>query len=104
MVVLAVTPPCQPTGCEFDYLVDRFEVDVLGQPAITVPSGMIPVAGSGSSGLWTGLQFIGRLAGEAPLLGFAYDYEQATQYRLHFPPDLSTFTVAKPGTPTAVLV
>lgn len=83
----------------YDYVVERFEVDILGQPAVTVPSGMISVPGIPSSGLWTGIQFIGRLAGEAPLLGFAYDYEQATQYSRLSPPDLAFFTTPKPGTP-----
>jgi amidase len=61
----------------------RFLGNILGMPAVSVPSGTL---GADNNILWTGIQFLGRLDSEAFLLGLAYDYEQATLYR--FAPNL----------------
>ena len=61
----------------------RFLGNILGLPALSVPSGTV----GGDQNLWTGLQFIGRLDSDAFLMGLGYDYEDATHYR--FAPDLS---------------
>lgn len=52
-----------------------------GLPAITVPAGFTP------DGLPAGLELLGRAWSDAALLGYAYDYEQATRHRS--PPPLT---------------
>ena len=49
---------------------------ITGLPGIVVPAGVT------SAGLPVGLEFSGEPFNEALLLGFAYDYEQATQHRI----------------------
>ncbi|SDZ82669.1 amidase [Thalassobacillus cyri] len=51
------------------------EVNISGQPLVTVPAGYY------QSGKPFSLAFFGKMWSEAELLGMAYDYEQATQYR-----------------------
>ncbi len=58
-----------------DNLAARFESNTLGLPAITVPMGFYPNGVPGT------LQFIGSFYGEGEILGYAYDYEQATKHR-----------------------
>jgi amidase len=58
-----------------DNLAARFESNTLGLPAITVPMGHY------ENGVPGTLQFIGRFYGEAEIIGYAYDYEQATLHR-----------------------
>ena len=84
-----------PYGGGTASLIGRFEGNILGMPALAVPSGFV-----GDGTLATSIQFEGRFDGEASLLGYGYDYEQATKYRLA--PDLTRF-VPEPAS-LAVLV
>jgi amidase len=59
-----------------DTLNARFESNILGLPAITVPMGFY------SNGVPGTLQFVGDFYGEAEIIGLAYDYEQATVHRM----------------------
>jgi amidase len=59
-----------------DTLNARFESNILGLPAITVPMGFY------SNGVPGTLQFVGDFYGEAEIIGYAYDYEQATMHRM----------------------
>jgi Asp-tRNA(Asn)/Glu-tRNA(Gln) amidotransferase A subunit family amidase len=52
------------------------EINVAGLPGVTVPAGQYENGGPFA------LIFVGRMWGEADLLGFAYDYEQATHHRI----------------------
>ncbi len=51
-----------------------------GMPAVTLPMGSTG-AGQGGSQVGVNLEWLGRDFHEAPLLGLAYDFEQATHYR-----------------------
>lgn len=62
-------------------LLGRFESNILGSPSISVPMGYA------SDGTPMGIQFFGELLSEEKLIGLAYDYEQATRWRIA--PDLS---------------
>ncbi|MGG6264924.1 amidase [Leptolyngbya sp. AN03gr2] len=53
----------------------RFEANILGVPAVTVPMGY------STEGIPMSLEFMGNYFGEAEILGYAYDYEQATKLR-----------------------
>ena len=53
----------------------RFEANILGVPAITVPMSY------SKEGIPMSLEFMGNYFGEAEILGYAYDYEQATKVR-----------------------
>lgn len=70
-------------------LVGRFEANVLGAPALSVPMGYAP------DGTPMGIQFFNELGGEADLLSLAYDYEQATMWRQA--PDLAFAAVPEPA-------
>jgi Asp-tRNA(Asn)/Glu-tRNA(Gln) amidotransferase A subunit family amidase len=52
------------------------EINIAGLPGVTVPAGYY------ASGAPFGLIFVGAAWAEAALLGFAYDYEQATRHRV----------------------
>ena len=52
------------------------EINIAGVPGVTVPAGQF---GNGSP---FSLIFVGPMWSEADLLGYAYDYEQATQHRI----------------------
>jgi Asp-tRNA(Asn)/Glu-tRNA(Gln) amidotransferase A subunit family amidase len=52
-----------------------FVASALQWPALSVPSGYL------GEGLPQGLQFLGRAWDDAKIIGYAYAYEQATQYR-----------------------
>lgn len=52
------------------------EINIAGMPVVTVPAGYYP------SGAPFNLVFVGKLWDEAALLAMAYDYEQATKYRV----------------------
>lgn len=52
------------------------EINIAGLPGVTVP------AGAYESGAPFGLIFVGPLWSEAALLGYAFDYEQATRHRI----------------------
>jgi aspartyl-tRNA(Asn)/glutamyl-tRNA(Gln) amidotransferase subunit A len=54
--------------------------NLTGHPALAVPCGM------SSSGIPIGLQLVGRMSGEADLLGLARVYEQATPWHTMHPP------------------
>ncbi|CAA9432172.1 MAG: hypothetical protein AVDCRST_MAG64-3578, partial [uncultured Phycisphaerae bacterium] len=75
-------------------LLGRLEANILGAPAISVPMGYAP------DGTPMGIQFFNELLGESELLGIAYDYEQATQWRVA--PNLSF--VPEPSGATAVVL
>ncbi|MEO5952336.1 MAG: amidase family protein, partial [Chloroflexia bacterium] len=64
---------------------------VSGYPDITVPAGY-------NAGLPIGISFTGSRWSEPKLLGFAYDYEQATHVRV--PPQLTAQGGVQPGMPT----
>ena len=51
-------------------------VGIIGYPAISVPAGVT------SDGMPVGLELLGTPFSEAALLGYAYDYEQATHHRV----------------------
>ena len=51
------------------------EINVAGLPLVTVPGGYY------ESGAPFSVVFVGKMWSEAQLLGFAYDYEQATKHR-----------------------
>ena len=52
------------------------EINIAGLPGVTVPAGRY------ANGAPFSLIFIGRMWSEADLLGYAYDYEQATRHRI----------------------
>ncbi len=54
----------------------RFLKSTAGVPLVNVPAGYY------SSGSPFALAFIGKMWSEADLLAMAYDYEQATNYRI----------------------
>lgn len=58
-----------------DTLNARFESNTLGLPALTVPMGFY------SNGAPATMQFLGSFYGEAEIIGYGYDYEQATLHR-----------------------
>ncbi|MEO0457658.1 MAG: amidase [Cyanobacteria bacterium P01_A01_bin.114] len=64
----------------FGSLPARFEANILGLPAITVPMGY------SEEGIPMSLEFMGNYFGEPEIISYAYDYEQAT--RLRRPPAL----------------
>jgi Asp-tRNA(Asn)/Glu-tRNA(Gln) amidotransferase A subunit family amidase len=68
-------------GSGFASLLGRLEGNILGAPALSVPMGY------SSDGTPMGLQFFAELLSEQKLLNLAYDYEQATNWRMA--PDLS---------------
>ncbi|MBD1999513.1 amidase [Leptolyngbya sp. FACHB-541] len=70
----------------------RFEANILGLPGITVPMGY------SKEGIPMSLEFMGNYFGEAEIIGYAYDYEQATMLRR--PPVL----VPEPATVSALVV
>lgn len=52
------------------------EIDIIGAPGVTVPAGQY------AKGSPFGLLFMGPMWSEASLLGYAYNYEQATHHRI----------------------
>ena len=64
----------------FGSLPARFESNILGLPAITVPMGY------SEEGIPMSLEFMGNYFGESEIISYAYDYEQATGLRR--PPSL----------------
>lgn len=67
------TPPLVGSATISALTVD--EINILGTPGITVPAGYY------ANGSPFNLIFLGEPFSEAELLGYAYDYEQATQHR-----------------------
>lgn len=69
-------------------MLGRFFGNILGMPALSVPMGYY------SDGTPMGIQFYDQLDGEGPLIGYAYAYEQASQWRtdpnLSFVPEPSS--------------
>ena len=53
----------------------RFEANILGVPGIAVPMGY------SQEGIPMSLEFLGNYFGEGEIIGYAYDYEQATMLR-----------------------
>jgi amidase len=53
----------------------RFEANILGVPGVAVPMGY------SEEGIPMSLEFMGNYFGEPEILGYAYDYEQATKLR-----------------------
>jgi amidase len=86
--------PYSIAGSTFGSLLGRFEANILGAPALSVPMGYL------DDGTPMGVQFFNQMLGEANLLSFAYDYEQATLFRRA--PDLSILTIPEPGTLVAL--
>ncbi|NJO94451.1 MAG: amidase, partial [Hydrococcus sp. RM1_1_31] len=74
-----LAPPQGPQADEvyatYGSLPARFEANVLGVPGITVPMGY------SKEGIPMSLEFMGNFFGEAEIIGYAYDYEQATMFR-----------------------
>jgi amidase len=77
-------------------LMDRFEGNILGLPALSVPDGYT------SDGTPMGIQFISQLDSEAKLIGFGFDYEQASDIRVD--PDLSFTQVPEPASLSMLVV
>jgi amidase len=79
-----LAPPQGPEGDEvyaiYGSLPARLEANILGLPGITVPMGY------SKEGIPMSLEFMGNYFGEAEIISYAYDYEQATQFRR--PPSL----------------
>lgn len=85
--------PEGPTGGTSIGATTVSEINILGVPGVTVSGGYY------DDGSPFSLIFVGKLWSEAALLGFAYDYEQATLHRLTptlvpIPPALPLFAVA----------
>ncbi|MEO1298314.1 MAG: amidase [Cyanobacteria bacterium J06636_16] len=59
----------------FGSLPARFEANILGLPAVTVPMGY------SEEGIPMSLEFMGNYFGESEIISYAYDYEQATLFR-----------------------
>ncbi|MCA9262150.1 MAG: hypothetical protein KDA61_23190, partial [Planctomycetales bacterium] len=72
--MLVETPPASSNDLIRGSAVD--EIDILGTPGVTVPAGYY------ESGAPFSLIFLGDLFSEPELLGYAYDYEQATLHRV----------------------
>ena len=72
--MFARTPPLVGNAEIVALTVD--EINILGTPGITVPAGYYDNESPFS------LIFLGEPFSEAELLGYAYDYEQATQHRV----------------------
>jgi amidase len=74
-----LAPPQGPEGDEvyaiYGGLPARLEANILAVPAITVPMGY------SKEGIPMSLEFMGNYFGEAEIIGYAYDYEQATRFR-----------------------
>lgn len=70
----------------------RFEANILGVPGIAVPMGF------SEEGIPMSLEFMGNYFGEAEIISYAYDYEQATMLRR--PPVL----VPEPATTSSLVV
>ncbi|MGF1481094.1 MAG: amidase [Cyanophyceae cyanobacterium] len=77
----------------FGSLPARFEANILGLPAIAVPMGY------SENGIPTSLEFMGNIYGEAELIGYAHDFEEASSFRR--PPSLP---IPEPASTTALLV
>jgi aspartyl-tRNA(Asn)/glutamyl-tRNA(Gln) amidotransferase subunit A len=77
-----------PIGIDFDKAYPNFGGsppvipggNLAGQPALSVPTGF------GPNGLPTGIQFTGRVWGEARLIAVAHAYQQATAWHKKRPP------------------
>lgn len=89
----ALRPPGTPAdpyaGDGTASLLGRFEANILGAPALSVPMGYAP------DGTPTGIQFFAEFGAEAKLLGLGYDYEQASLWRMA--PNLAPFAVPEPA-------
>ena len=74
-----LAPPQGPGANEvyslFGSLPARFEANILGLPAISVPMGF------SEEGIPMSLEFMGNYFGESEIISYAYDYEQATMLR-----------------------
>jgi amidase len=85
-----IAPPQGDAGNQvyalYGTLPANFEANILGVPAVTVPMGY------SKDGLPLSLEFMGNYFGEPEILGYAYDYEQATKFRRS-----PTSTPALPG-------
>jgi amidase len=90
-----VTAPSIPGSTASGGMLGRFFGNILGMPALSVPMGYY------SDGTPMGIQFYGRLDSEGPLIGYAYDYEQATEWHadpnLSFVPEPSAFGLVTLG-------
>ncbi|MBV8884888.1 MAG: amidase [Chroococcidiopsidaceae cyanobacterium CP_BM_RX_35] len=74
-----LAPPLASQGdavyAVYGSLPARFEANILGVPAITVPMGY------SKEGIPMSLEFMGKYLDEADIISYAYDYEQATKLR-----------------------
>ncbi len=77
------TDPFAIAGSSFGSLFGRFESNILGVPSISVPMGYLP------DGTPMGVQFFNEFLGEGELISFAFDYEQATKWRVE--PNMAAF-------------
>ena len=92
------------TSSIYGSLPARTEANALGVPGITVPMGF------STEGIPMSLEFMGHFDGEGPLIGMAYSYEQATNFRadpnlaaLPNPPLYPDYPLAVPAPPSLVL-
>jgi amidase len=83
------TPPDTLSEAGNASLFGRLESNILGAPALSVPMGYFP------DGTPMGIQFFNELGGDHKLLGYGYDYEQASLWRMA--PNLSQFAVPEPA-------
>lgn len=72
----SATDPANPDGISYLSLNARFEANILGVPGVTVPMGY------SKEGAPMGLEFMGKFLQDGNILGYAYDYEQATHWRV----------------------
>jgi amidase len=72
----SATDPTNPDGISYLSLNARFEANILGVPGVTVPMGY------SAEGVPMGLEFMGKFLEDGQMLGYAYDYEQATHWRM----------------------
>lgn len=82
----------------------RFEANILGVPGITVPMGF------SKEGIPMSLEFLGNFFGEAEIVGYAYDYEQATMFRRPpalvppLPGEVFVYKVPEPSTASVLVL
>jgi amidase len=72
----SATDTTNPDNISYLSLNARFEANILGVPGVTIPMGY------SAEGVPMGLEFMGKFLQDGQILGYAYDYEQATRWRM----------------------